>query len=59
LKIKEDLAELRPTIFPSVPRLWSRMYDVIGAQFKEQTGLKAKLVQKALATKLENLKKNA
>jgi long-chain acyl-CoA synthetase len=59
LKIKEDLAELKPTVFPSVPRLWSRMFDVISAQFKEQTGLKAKLIARALATKLENLRKTA
>ena len=46
MKIKEDLAELRPTVFPSVPRLWSRMYDVIQATFKEATGMKAKLIKK-------------
>lgn len=58
LKIKEDLAELRPTVFPSVPRLWSRMYDVIQATFKEAEGTKAKLIKSALETKLKNLRKN-
>ena len=58
MKIKEDLAELRPTVFPSVPRLWSRMYDVIQATFKEAEGTKAKLIKSALETKLKNLRKN-
>ena len=59
MKIKLDLAELRPTVFPSVPRLWSRMYDVIQATFKEATGLKAKLIKSALEAKLKNLHRNA
>lgn len=29
LKLKEDLAELKPTVFPSVPRLYNRFYDGI------------------------------
>lgn len=33
-KIKDDLALVRPTIFVSVPRLFSRFYDVLQAKFK-------------------------
>ena len=44
LKLKEDLAELRPTFFPSVPRLFSRMYDVINGMFREATGVKKSLI---------------
>ena len=55
LKLKDDLAELRPTIFPSVPRLWMRMYDVIMGRSKELKGCKASLVAKATAVKLRNL----
>ena len=55
LKLKEDLAELRPTIFPSVPRLWMRMYDVMMGRTKELKGCKANLVAKATAVKLRNL----
>ena len=29
LKLKDDLAEVRPTIFPSVPRLFIRFHDLI------------------------------
>jgi long-chain acyl-CoA synthetase len=29
LKIKDDLAILKPTIFATVPRLFLRMYDTI------------------------------
>lgn len=29
LKLKEDLASVRPTIFASVPRLYNRFYDLI------------------------------
>ena len=28
-KILEDIGALRPTIFPSVPRLWNRIYDKV------------------------------
>lgn len=55
LKLKEDLAVLKPTVFPSVPRLWMRMYDVMMGKIKALKGLKAKLAAKAIATKLRNL----
>jgi long-chain acyl-CoA synthetase len=31
LKLLDDLKELRPTLFPSVPRLFNRIYDKITA----------------------------
>lgn len=33
LKIKDDLALVKPTIFVSVPRLFSRFYEVIKKKF--------------------------
>lgn len=33
-KLKDDLAIVKPTIFLSVPRLFSRFYDVLTAKFK-------------------------
>ncbi len=33
LKLKDDLACLRPTIFPSVPRLFNKFHDRIQATF--------------------------
>jgi long-chain acyl-CoA synthetase len=29
MKLKEDLADVRPTVFPSVPRLYNKFYDAI------------------------------
>ena len=57
LKLKFDLAELKPTYFPSVPRLWGRMYDVISGMFREAEGAKKALIEKALASKMEHLHK--
>jgi len=56
LKLVEDLQCLRPTVFPSVPRLLNRIHDKLVAGAKEAGGLKAKLFEKALAAKLEGLK---
>ena len=54
-KLIEDLQALKPTIFPSVPRLFLRVYDSIQSKIKEATGVKATLVQKAIASKLHYL----
>ena len=32
LELLEDIQELQPTVFPSVPRLWNRIYDKVMAQ---------------------------
>lgn len=58
LKVKEDLASLRPTIFVSVPRMYSRFYDLMQGKIAELKGLKRKLADKAVRTKLSNLNKN-
>ena len=58
LKLKEDLAVFKPTIFFSVPRLFNRFYEVIQAGIKEKSGLAQKLVRRAIATKIENLDKD-
>lgn len=34
LELLEDIQELRPTIFSSVPRLWNRIYDKVMAQVR-------------------------
>jgi len=57
LKILEDLTALRPTFFPSVPRLLNRIHDRLKAQIAEAGGLKKKLFDKAYAAKLEGLKR--
>lgn len=39
LKLLDDLKELRPTYFPSVPRLFNRIYDKINSGVKEKSGV--------------------
>ena len=56
LKLTEDVAILRPTLFPSVPRLYNRIYGKIKDKFKAATGVKGKLVNAAVAKKMSNLK---
>eukprot|EP00397_Hematodinium_sp_SG-2012_P013735 GEMP01013956.1.p1 GENE.GEMP01013956.1~~GEMP01013956.1.p1 ORF type:complete len:573 (+),score=115.09 GEMP01013956.1:442-2160(+) len=56
LKIVEDLNALRPTIFPSVPRLLNRIHDRLIMGVNEAGGMKKTLFDKALAAKLEGLK---
>ena len=51
MKLKDDLAVLKPTVFVSVPRLFSRLHEAITAQFQAKTGLAARLVASAMASK--------
>ena len=57
-KINEDLAVLRPTLFPSVPRLFNRMYGKIQDKLKEATGLKGSFAKRAVNSKLDSLRRN-
>eukprot|EP00127_Corallochytrium_limacisporum_P000564 Clim_evm3s19 gene=Clim_evmTU3s19 len=47
----EDIAMLRPTTFPSVPRLWNRIYDRIMASVEAEGGVKKYLFDTALNSK--------
>lgn len=40
LKLLDDLKVLQPTYFPSVPRLFNRIYDKIQQGIKEQSAIK-------------------
>jgi len=55
LKILEDLQALRPTVFPSVPRLLNRIHDRLRAQIKEAGGIKEKLFNAGYSSKLKGL----
>lgn len=55
LKLKDDLADLKPTFFPSVPRLYSRFYDVMTSGINKLTGVKRYLADWGISTKLKNL----
>jgi long-chain acyl-CoA synthetase len=54
--IQEDLPALQPTVFPSVPRLYNRIYGKLKDRIGEATGIKKMLVDHAISTKMENLK---
>lgn len=57
LKLLDDMKVLKPTIFPSVPRLFNRIYDRIQAGLKEKSAFKQYLFNKAMNSKtyyLEN-----
>ena len=49
-KIIANLAEVRPTVFASVPRVFNRIYDGLHARMKEEGGLKKKLFDAAIET---------
>ncbi|KFH69973.1 hypothetical protein MVEG_04776 [Podila verticillata NRRL 6337] len=54
--LMEDIQELRPTFFPTVPRLLNRIYAKIVASTIEAPGLVGALSRRAVAAKLANLK---
>jgi long-chain acyl-CoA synthetase len=56
-KLKDDLAIVKPTVFVSVPRLYSRFYEVLKSKFNELQGWTKTALNYALNTKLENLEK--
>ena len=39
LKLLDDIAALRPTVFPSVPRLLNRIYDKVIAAVEQKGGI--------------------
>ena len=59
LKLLDDLKALGPTAFPSVPRLFNRIYDKIQAGIKEKSSIQQSLVNRAINTKLHYLKSGA
>ncbi|KAK0395254.1 hypothetical protein QR680_001186 [Steinernema hermaphroditum] len=54
--LTSDLKELKPTIFPVVPRLLNRMYDGIQAKLRKSSTLKRMLFERAYKAKVEQLK---
>jgi len=55
MKLRDDLAVLKPTLMVSVPRLFTRFYDVMQAKIKELTGVKRRLCDWGVQKKLHNL----
>lgn len=56
LKLTQDIQLLRPTVFPSVPRLYNKIYSKIKDGLSSKTGLIKWLADKAVASKLETLR---
>lgn len=57
-KIKDDLALVKPTVFVSVPRLFSRFYDAIKKKFGEIEGFSKTALDHGLSKKLNNVSTN-
>jgi len=59
-KLKDELADFQPTMLTAVPRVLNRFYDAIKAQLEQipADSMKKRLVDKAIQTKLKNLKKD-
>jgi long-chain acyl-CoA synthetase len=51
LKLTEDCQVLQPTIFPSVPRLYNKIYAKINAGLDAATGCKKWLIDRGMASK--------
>ncbi len=56
LKLFDDIQELKPTIFASVPRLWNRLYDKVNGTIRDEGGLKQKLFNMGFSSKQDGLK---
>jgi long-chain acyl-CoA synthetase len=48
LRTADALLEVRPTVLPSVPRVYEKVHTAIAAKFNEETGIKRKIVDWSL-----------
>jgi long-chain acyl-CoA synthetase len=55
LTLIDDIAELKPTLFPSVPRLLTRICAKLHQATVDAPGLKGSLSRRAVTAKLERL----
>lgn len=58
LKLMDDCAVLQPTVFPSVPRLYNKIFTRINGVFENSTGCKGWLIRKGVASKMHYLTQN-
>lgn len=59
LKLTDDCQVLKPTLFPSVPRLYNKIYDKIQQRLGNLTGMKAYIANRAITRKLYYLENYA
>ena len=57
LKLMEDLSELKPTLFASVPRLYNKIFDKIRSGIKAKGAFATALFEKGYGSKKDFLKK--
>lgn len=57
-RLMEDIQELKPTIFVSVPRIYCRVFDVFQEKLSKQSKVLQWMVKAATWWKLRNLKNN-
>jgi long-chain acyl-CoA synthetase len=48
LRVGEAVVQVKPTVFPSVPRVFEKVYAAVNAKFDEATGIKRRLVDWSL-----------
>ena len=48
LRVPQAMLEVRPTVLPSVPRVYEKVYAAVQARFDEATGVKRRLIDWAL-----------
>ena len=48
LRIAEAMLQVRPTVLPSVPRVYEKVYAAVQARFEDATGVKRRLIDWAL-----------
>src|ERR1700759_3152969 len=48
LRVGDELQRVRPTLFPSVPRVYEKIHTAVAASFEQQTGARRKLVDWSL-----------
>jgi long-chain acyl-CoA synthetase len=48
LRVADAVLQVRPTVFPSVPRVFEKVYAAVVARFDEATGIKRRLIDWAL-----------
>lgn len=56
LKIKDDMAFIRPTILVAVPRIYNRIVENVQHTFEESSGgIKGCLISNGVSSKLDSL----
>ncbi|MFL5953053.1 MAG: AMP-dependent synthetase/ligase [Gaiellaceae bacterium] len=50
LRAATELPRVRPTLFPSVPRVYEKIHSTVVAKFEEETGIRRSLIRWSLRT---------